>query len=447
MNNLLLPKVLILSRGVWNEKQGTSSTLTNFFEDYDASKLAQVYIETLEPDTKCCYQFFQISEIQLIHKLFRLGLKTGHAIDTRRADEEKVGKRIAEQEARAMRFVRRHRSLLFSFARELLWRFGGWKSKELIAFVKDFAPDVIWIDSSTLPFLNKVFCYILRIVNKPAAVFMQDDIYTYDSCPKTLGSRIYKWYLRIQVKKVVKQCDAMFVASPKMKKEYDKIFGINSIFVAKSSHYTSVLSTNKVVLHQPLRLVYMGQIIYGRLFTLIDIAQKLKDINGDAIKVQLDIYTNNSITGVFKEKLLSNDCVILHEPVLYQDVPKVIAAHDVVLFVESFDKRYCKVARLSFSTKICDYLSSGKCVFAVGPSDIAPIEYFKEEDAAIVADSRESIGDKIKELEDSIIVKRYAEKAIQCARKNHNREKMDSVIYGKLIELSRLGYKTKVQND
>ena len=64
------PKILILSRGVWDDTDGTSSTLTNLFQEYDPNKLAQIYIETIAPNTKCCHRFFQISEFSLVHKLY-----------------------------------------------------------------------------------------------------------------------------------------------------------------------------------------------------------------------------------------------------------------------------------------------------------------------------------------------------------------------------------------
>ena len=74
-----LPKVLIISRGVWDDTKGTSSTLSNLFEDYDSDKLAHLYIETQMPNTKCCHRFFQISEFSLVHKLYKWWIKTGHA--------------------------------------------------------------------------------------------------------------------------------------------------------------------------------------------------------------------------------------------------------------------------------------------------------------------------------------------------------------------------------
>ena len=436
------PKVLIISRGVWDDAKGTSSTLTNLFEDYDSDKLAHVYIETIAPNTKCCHRFFQISEFSLIHKIYKWRTKTGHAFDTQGQTQAITNDKIAEQEASTMQYVRGHRSIRLSFAREILWGLNGWKSKELKQFVLDFNPDVIWMDGSPLPLMNRLYNYVLKIAKKTAVIFMQDDVYTYKSCGSKPSSKLYKWLLRKTVRKVVQQCDDMFVASPKMKKEYDAIFGFDSTFISKSVELDKLPQIHQEV-HTPIRLVYLGQVIYGRIYSLISIAEALRKINADGVKIQLFVYTNNQLSEDEKSKLLVKDSVFLMPPVPYFEVPRVMAENDVVVFVESFEPAFCKVARLSFSTKICDYLSSGNCVFAVGPADIAPMEYFKNEDAAIVANSREEIERKLVCLLDQQVVAHYIWEARQCAHNNHDRTKMDAKVYGKLIELVKSNTRIK----
>lgn len=428
------PKVLIISRGVWDDTKGTSSTLTNLFEDYDSDKLAHLYIETQMPNTKCCHRFYQISEFSLVHKLYKWRIKTGHTFDTKEHELAIVDDKIAAKEASTMQYVREHRSIWFSFAREILWALNGWKTSELRHFIFDFDPDVIWLDGSPLPLMNRLYNYVLKIAKKPAVIFMQDDIYTYESCGGGFMERIYKYYLRRYVLRVVRQCRDMFVASPKMKQEYDNIFGFNSTFIAKSNKIEDINCRVEHV-HEPVRMVYLGQVIYGRIYSLISVAEAMKKINADKVRLQLYIYTNNNISDELKEKLLIKDSVFLMPPVPYQEVSKVIAQNDVVVFVESLKPSLCKVARLSFSTKICDYLSSGKCVFAVGSNNIAPIEYLRDENAAIVATNKEEIEKQLLRLSNQCIVMKYAEKAYQCAKKNHNRSKMDELVYEKLKEV------------
>lgn len=429
------PKVLIVSRNVWDDTKGTSSTLTNLFQDYDPDKLAHIYIETNMPNTYYCHKFFQISEFSLVHKLYRWRLKTGHAIDTHQMTVKPVEDRIANQEASAMNYVRGHRSVWLSFARELLWWFNGWKGKELKQFILDFDPDVIWMDGSPLPLMNRLYDYVLKIAKKPAVIFMQDDVYTYESCGPKLSHKLYKWMLRKHVKKVVQQCDAMFVISPKMKKEYDSIFGVNSILITKGVDIDRIPPISHKT-HNPIRLVYLGQVIYGRIYSLLSIAKALEKINAEGVKTQLFIYTNNQINEDEKKKLLVKDSVFLMPPVPYSEVPRVMNENDVVVFVESFEPQFCNVARLSFSTKICDYLASGKCILAIGPGNIAPIEYFKEEDAAVVATSKDEIMDAIQRLSDTDVVEKYVHQARECALRNHDRKRMNEVVYGKLEALA-----------
>lgn len=431
-----LPKVLIVSRATWDDTRGTSSTLSNLFADYDPDKIAHIYIESKQPNTKCCYRFFQISEFSLVHKLYRWRLKTGHAFDIRNGEVSQVSEKIAAQEADAMYYVRGHRSPLYSFLREVLWSFNGWKSKELRSFIKEFDPDVVWMDGSPLPLMNRLYNYVLKVAKKPASIFMQDDVYTYESCGVDFFAKIRKWHLRRTVLRVVKQCDNMFVASPKMKREYDRIFGVNSTFIAKSIDFdeNSFTITDP---HAPIRMVYMGQVIYGRIYSLIAIAETLKKINSDGVKLQLSIYTNNQISEDLKLRLLVDGSVFLKDPVPYTEVQKVIAENDIVVFVESFDPRFCKLARLSFSTKISDYLASGKCILAVGPEDSAPIEYFQEEDAALVATKMEAVEEQMLKLSNEIVVREYAQKAKECALRNHDRKEMDGIIYTKLQELAQ----------
>lgn len=431
-----LPKVLVISRGVWSDTDGTSSTLTNIFEDYDPDKLAHIYIETKRPNTRCCHRFYQISEFTLVHKLIRWWLKPGHAFDTREGQESVVSETIASQESDVMGYVRGHRSRFYVYLREILWSLNGWKSKDLKRFVKDFNPDVVWLDSSPLPFMNRLYHYVLKAARKPASIFMQDDVFFVKSHGGTLLRRIRRSHIRSTVHRVVSMCSNMFVISPKMKREYDEIFGINSILVTKSAKVESE-SLTPVPPHNPLRLVYMGQVLYGRLETLITMAKAISDLNSDEVRFTLDIYTNNSISEEDRRRLLAGGNVFLKDPVPYQEVQNVIAGNDVVVFVETFDPQISKISRLSFSTKICDYLGSGKCILAAGPSDTASIEYLAEEDAAIVCGSEDSIRAGLERLTDPEVVSEYALKAHSCAVRNHDREKLNKIIYGKLIELSK----------
>ena len=292
------PKVLIVGRLAWTDE---ISTLSNILSQYNADSLSYIYIESAKPTTKLCHRFFQISEIALIKKLFIRKIKTGGKTYTNQEIISFVNEADHKKEQKIMSFVRKNRSYFFLFLRELLWSFNGWKTKELTDFIKEVNPDCVLALGDPLPLLNKLQNYIIAKSKKPVAIFMMDDIYTYKSSVGVLG-KLYKYLLRRQSKKVIENCSVHFAISPKMKNEYDKIFGINCILLTKGIDYTNKIYVSKKI-NTPLKIVYLGQIIYGRDHSLIAIANALKKLNKESLKAQLFIYTGNYIPRAKREKL------------------------------------------------------------------------------------------------------------------------------------------------
>lgn len=424
------PKILIVSRGVW-EDNSTSNTLTNLFYNYPSDKLSQIYIETKKPNTSHCHSFFQISEYALVKRIFNRKIVTGKRVDSNYEEN----KEIADKEANTMSYVRSHRSMLFTLLREFLWSLNGWKTKELKDYIRQEAPDVIWLSGSPLILMNRIGEYIVKTTQKPYCVYEMDDVYSYKRAAWNPVKFLYRSSLRKHVRRLVKSASQLFVISPKMKKEYDAVFGTDSIVLTKGIDFSSV-SYHLSEVHHPIQMVYMGKIIYDRISSLELIGRALDEINKDEKHIVLNIYTNNLIEGSRKENIIKNGNVVFKAPVSYSEVKDVIEHNDVVVFVESLNDKFKDTARLSFSTKITDYLASGKCIFAVGPDDIAPMEYFGENDAALVAHGYDEIRTKLKELLKPGMIETYSQKAFSCGKTNHDKAILDDIVYGKLIEIA-----------
>lgn len=426
-----LPKVLIVSRLVWDDSSN-SNTLTNFFDGYDPDKIARIYIETKVPNTKCCHHFYQISEVSLIRRIFRRKTKTGHVIDTNNTFEH--SKELEAKEDNLMSFARHHRSSILKILRDFLWGFNGWKTPELRSFVLDFNPDVIWLDGSPLIFMNKLNNYICSIAKKPSVTFVMDDVYTYKSCP-TLMSRIYRFFIRKHVKKTIENASHVFVSSEKMKREYDSEFSINSTFLAKGvNEFVSIEKLPTV--HYPIKLVYMGNLLIGRFESLMLLAEAIHTINTKKGKTfELSVYTRDFVSDEGKKKFLLDDSIHLCNPVPYQEVNNVMNQNDIVVFVEALLGKVNRVARLSFSTKIVDYIVSGKCILAIGAEDLSPIEYLDSHGLSLTATKKE----EIYKVLDSITPELMSEcikRTLQFAKKNHNKQIIQNNMYGILRSVS-----------
>lgn len=111
----------------------------------------------------------------------------------------------------------------------------------------------------------------------------------------------------------------------------------------------------------------------------------------------------------------------------HQQIAGILHDADVVVFAEALEGKEANVAKLSFSTKITDYLSNGKCILAIGKDYIAPIDYFARNDSAIIANNAEQVHQQVARLIDAPqLIDQYGEKAFNCAIRNHDKNMMSN---------------------
>ena len=420
MSNYSFPRILIIGRVAWTKDE---STLSSIFKAYPADKLAYICIETREPDFTKCANHFQISETALIKNLFNPKIKTGRKCESKVSS---IPSQNEKTEKKVLGWVRKHRSIIFLYARELLWRFNGWKSKELSYFINSFSPDILFFIGDPLPLMNRFQRYILKETKLPSCIFMMDDIYSYKSTSRIL----YRYLLRRQTKKLIPACKTHFAISELMKEEYDKIFGINCKILTKVVNFSSN-KPNFGKINSPIKFTYTGKLIYGRDKTLEEIARAIYNNNKKAEnKAELHIYTQSHLTNKQQKALSIPECSFVHPPVPYSKVKEIIADSDIVIFAESLEKKYKYTARLSFSTKLADYLGSGKCIFAVGAKDIAPIIYLSKNNAAMICDNYNDLEVSCMHLTaNKLLIAEYAKNAYTLGKTKHNYNTMFNILY------------------
>ena len=427
MSVLATPKVLVVGINPWIDNTGIN-TLINFFDGWDKNSIAHIYTRAKLPNTHMCDKFFRISEPKVMKSLLKRSIKTGEEVFN--SNEEVVE---ASQENQI--YNKKHSSLM-SLAREFVWLLGKWKTKELDKFLDEYDADVLFFPVYANVYMNRLQNYIRKRTKKPVVLYVSDDNYSYKSLAKTPVSLFTRFWLRTQEKKLFKNAEKIMVIAPKQKEEYDTLFNTNSVILTKGIDF-SVIPYEEKPLNKPIKMVYTGKLIIGRWLSLAKIAEALGEINKDEIKVELDIYTTDVLTEEQKTKLNRNGCSVKGALTL-DEVQVVPKQADILVFVESLEKKFRYTARLSFSTKITDYLKSGKCIFAVGDKDIAPIDYFNRYDSAITATSYDEIGEKLKELinnENRII--EYSKKAYECGKEHHNAELMDKILVDTITQIAK----------
>ena len=118
----------------------------------------------------------------------------------------------------------------------------------------------------------------------------------------------------------------------------------------------------------------------------------------------------------------------------FSQVANVQRKADIVLFVEGTDIFNRNKARLSFSTKLTDYFQAGKCIVAYGSNEIAPIDYLKKNQIALVASKKNELYENMQQLvENPKLINVYGKAAYEFGKENHSNEKMKNILKSSLI--------------
>lgn len=430
MEDKQLPKILVVSTNAWRDNTGIN-TLIEFFKCWDNNRIAQIYAKSELPKTSVCNKFFRISENAVMKSVFKRTVQTGLEVENETIisseDEE-----ATKEEKNLYKHGGKRASLILSICRELVWCIGKWKTKELDKFIEDFDADVLYIPVYPTIYMGRLQKYIIKKTGKPVVSYLADDNYTYKSVSKNPLALAHRFFLRKYIKFIVDNSSQLMVIAPKQKEEYDNIFGTDSVIMTKGIDFSKIPFEEKT-LNNPIKMVYTGKLIIGRWLSLAKLAEAMGDINKDETKIELDIYTTDTLTAEQEKALNRNGCAVKGALKL-DEVQRVQQEADALVFVESIEDKFKYTARLSFSTKITDYLKNGKCIFAIGDKEIAPIDYFNRYDSAITATSYAEIPEKLQTLvENPELISEYSKKAYECGKEHHNIELMNKTLIDTIV--------------
>ena len=411
-----LPKILSVSLSTWRSDSNIH-TQTDLFKFWHPDRVAQIYTKSDLPNTPVCDSFFQISENAVLKSVFNRRT-VGRRVENG-GSADLTTQKATEQEKKLYAVGHKKKSWLLTLAREIVWSFGCWKSKELNSFIMEEQVDVYFIPIYPVVYMAKIQSYILKKFPKPYVCYLADDNYSYMSCGHNVWAYIHRWWLRKYVKRLATNCTEMFTITKTEADDTDKLFGTHSVVLTKGINYSG-LTYQEINPNSPIKMVYTGNLLIGRDSSLVEISKAMEKINKDGERITLDIYSPTELEQDTMKLLNSNGCHH-HGNVPHDQVAEIQSKADIVVFVESLEKKHRYAARLSFSTKLTDYFKSGKCIFAIGDKDIAPIAYLRENNAAVISNEYNEIETNLRKLVDHPeLMNQYGRNAFECGRKNHS---------------------------
>lgn len=427
-------KILIVTMDCFSKYNSatTANTFEALFKNYNPENVASLYLREEIPSGSACSKYFQISENAVIKSTVKCKIKTGKLyqadnIDVSSDDKENIQKTKDRYKKHGVK-----RNGLLLFAREFLWKVGKWKSKELNEFLDSFKPEIIIFGMEGYLYFQRVVRYVIKRTGAKGVGFFWDDNFTFLQRAKTPAFLLSRAIQRKSLKKTAKLTQGFFAISDKTKREADEFFKINSTVITKPvdlfPYSPPTFNGDKI------KIVYTGNLKIGRFESLKLISEVLDKNPNFSNKVSLDVYSSTFIPENQIKNL--NSAISFKGAISSEKVSDIQKSADVLLLLEDVLKKWKNFPRLSFSTKLTDYLGQGKVILSIGLPSLASSEYLKQNDCAIIASNIceiEKAFYDITENREKLLY--YAKNSYETAVRNHSREMIESRFYGKLENL------------
>ncbi len=364
------PRVLVISHNTFSLILNNGKTLTTLFRGWPQPNLAQLYFQPGTPDRTVCDNFFYLSSVDVLKAL--LGKPSGGRI------VEKVDGTTLVVPGRAglvRRLVKKVRWQGGDYLRDLLWSTDRWNHNLLANWLDAFCPEVVMLVGSPFSFPMNVARWICTRHKIPLVVFYTDD---YLTRPSGGLSKQFLFASRMRAfHKAHHLIDSFFVASDKMAAEYEARFGIPGTLVMNCVDLDSYRRSG-VAKSQPVTLAYFGGLHLKRWETLAFIGQCLLELRQEeGIEAELHVYSQTELTPEMIKALDIPPVLSFCGGLDQKQVLAKILETSILVHVESFESVQRRFTRLSLSTKIPEYLASGNAILAVGPAEIASMEYLQ----------------------------------------------------------------------
>lgn len=428
-------RILFITRTALKSDTSTGNTTEALFSFCKKDYCRNIYCRNEIPNINLCDSYFCISESELLNgicndkeegKVFRFEDINNLGID------ETI-------EHNRYNFFKKYRSFIFLWARELVWEISKkkWQSNILRQYLHDFAPDILYMPIYDCFYMHKLLHYIKQVTEAKIVLYTGDDFYSYNCYNVSPMYYINQFILRKFIKKSILNSDMVLCFSDKQKILYSKIFKNKKICKIYKGYGIKNLSLHPVIsFKKPQKLIYAGNLDYGRWKTLLMIGKCLDGLNLSQPHFELQVYTGSSLRRQVRNRIKKCKSILYSDAISYSELIEKQEKSDILLHIESFSHRDIKRACMSLSTKVVDYLFLSKPIISVGPDKVNSIKYLVDNNACLLAKSPSEIPLVFQRIiNNQTLLNEYTYKAKELAIKNHNKIITDKTIQELIFSL------------
>ena len=294
-----------------------------------------------------------------------------------------------------------HKRITFNYVcRELVWKFGRWKTKSLKQFIDEVKPDIIYLPIYSSGYMVDIQKYVIRLAKVPVVGHISDELYAYtDSWLASPFKNLYRSWIRKKIREIIKTISYGEVFAKGMASEYSQIFKRSFYVIGKGVREKDISPNSEYTVGSTVDFVFTGNYGGERGRQLVELARQMNDCCKSSIrKPRLLIYSTTHAEDEINRKLTETGCVVFKGAVYGNDLRDVQRRADFLVHVEGFEPKAIKATRYSFSTKIIDYLLAQRPIFAIGPNCVNSIKVLSENHMAIVSSNTASLRDNLERI-------------------------------------------------
>jgi hypothetical protein len=423
----LSPKILIIAGYTFEGTDATSITLKNIFSSWDQEKIAFIFITNPENNQVDNNHIFSIRNRKFGN--FQLNKQKKNILNDIRTSKSVVSgvAGAISTNNKKTKFLNFLHTIISSHIAIIPYNY----TKELDAFILKFQPDLIYSPLGEIG--------VMKLVNEVSRKhnllvfphFMDDWMKT--KYAKNLFLIIPRIITNINIRKIFKRTEKAFAISEKMALQYSQQFNIPFYALmncVEEPIKKSVFDSND----KTIRYCYSGGLHLNRWQSLVFLCESLSTAQKN-VSIELSIFTKESDWQLYKNNFKKYSFVNYKGFIAQSEMLAELKNYTVLVHIESFDKIVLDYTRLSISTKIPEYLSMKKPILAIGPSDIASIEYLKNNNCAFIVDSKDEklLNNTLNHILNQQLQKEIAHNAYFLYQKNHTKSAQQLILKNILI--------------
>lgn len=381
----ILPKVLIYGE-TFKNIGGGGITLNTLFGDWPVDNIYMLNDRFGETSDAHFTQYYQLGHLENKSFLHKLGFITGNRSGAHKVHRNKAQRTITTQNNSLFKgkVYFRLKELFVSFLNlagifDLFFQMKV--SPELVGWIKEINPDIIYFQPSTIEnikFMNELHS-ITRI---PYVIHVMDNFLDVNTLSNKLHTRSLS-LVHESLEQLVKKSNLCMGICEEMCNQYGRKY--NRLFYSFQHAVDNKFWFKDYIVRpdpHPFVVLYAGRISIGTIESLFLLANSIDKCNRIYnCDFEFQIQTTSKVSNLLK-KLSKYKSVKIYKPVAYEKLPERYAEADLLALPMDFDRNSLNYIKYSMPTKVPEYLICGVPIFVLAHEMTALYKYAKSENWA-----------------------------------------------------------------